>query len=296
MPRKPSTPKPRPTAEQRSLRRGEGFIEERQTKAGEPRYLARWLDAGKWRGRTFRTLDDAEDHLRAVARGKRTGRYQGESDLTVAELVGAYIQRGRHRWAANTVATYDLLLRRQIAPHLGSVRASELTPARVQRWLDQRTGEVSASILQTARTVLSGAYREAVRLGTVPLNPVTGTKAPARQRRAATTWTPAEIGRVLEAAKDDAGLYARYLVALTTGIRPGELRALMWEDIDLEAGVLTVRRTMTRDAAFHHVVGSTTKTGRSRSIALMPETVEALKHHRAEQRKRQLAAVAWAPC
>jgi integrase len=267
---------------------------ERTTATGAARYQARWFDGTRWRAKTFATADEAEDHLRGIGRRKRGGRYAPETDLTVAELVAAYLDRGAHRWTANTVATYALLLRTQIAPWLGSARATELTPARVQAWLDRRTGQVSASVLGTARTVLSGAYREAVRLGMVAVNPVTGTQPPARPRRQATTWTPVQIGRVLDAARADVALYARYLVALTTGVRPGELRALMWADVDLDAGVLTVRRTMTRDARFRHVVGATTKTGRSRTVALTAEAVDALRAHRAAQNARRLAAPAWA--
>lgn len=278
----------------RQIRRGDGYITERTTAAGETRYQCRWHDGERWRAKTFADPDDAEDHLRAIGRRKRRGTYTAETALTVAELVDAYLERGRQRWSTNTVATYRLLARRQIGPNLGSIRATELTPARVQRWIDTLAADgLSAAVIENARTVLGGACREAVRLGALPTDPVAGTRVPARKRTKKITWSAAEVGRVLAATKGDVWLHAYYATALTTAMRPGELRALRWGDIDLEAGVATVQRTMTRGEDYRHRIGETTKTGRTRTVALPPETVAALRAHRRDQAARRLAAPAW---
>ncbi len=276
----------------RQIRRGDGHIVTRETQSGTT-YQARWWDGPKRRAKTFATEEQAEDHLRTVGRGKRAGTYAGESDLTVGELVTTYIQRGRYRWSTNTVATYTLLCKRQIGPHLGTRRATSLTPAEVQHWLDTLTDAVSPAVVENARTVLSGACREAVRLGILATNPVTGTTAPARDRVHRVTWNDAQVRRVLDTTRDDARLYAMYLVALTTGIRPGELRALMWDDLDIDTGVMTCQRTMTRTDTFRHIVGGTTKTKRVRSIAIPVVTMDALRACRADQRRRRLAADHW---
>lgn len=282
------------TRDRTGIRRGDGYMTERTRADGTVVYQARWFDGTSWRAKTFATADDAEDHLRGIGRRKRGGRYAPETDLTVAELVAAYLDRGAHRWTANTVATYTLLAERQIGPHLGRVRVTELTPARVQRWLDDLTGTLSASVIENARTVLSGAYREAVRLGMVAVSPVTDTRAPARPRTSKPTWTAEQAAAVLATVRDDPLYHALYRVALTTGVRPGELRALMWDDLDAARGVLTVRRSMTRTEHFRHVVGDETKTRRTRAIALPEPTLAALRVHRNDQRRRQLAAPAWA--
>ena len=277
----------------RPIRRGDGFVETRQRQRG-PVYVARWHDGDRWRAKTFADEDDAYDHLRAQGRKRRRGQSTAVSDLTVAELLDDYLDRGRHRWTANTVATYRLIVARHIVPHLGGVRIVDLTPAQVQRWIDRRTGQVSASVLQSARTILSGAFRDAVRLGQVATNPVTGTHAPARRHVQRATWDAGDIRAVLATVAGDVLMHAWYLVALTTGMRPGEVRALMWEDIDFDRGIITVRRTMTRDEDFRHTVGTTTKTRRGRSVAIPAVTVTALAAHRDDQRQRQAVAPAWA--
>lgn len=64
------------------------------------------------------------------------------------------------------------------------------------------------------------------------------------------------------------------LIALRTGLRLGELRALRWQDVNLVAGKLRVRQAVAGD-----VLG-TPKSGRAREVPLSPETVKALKAHR----------------
>lgn len=289
---------------QRSLRRGDGFIETRTTKRGEPRWQARWHDGVKWRAKTFRSEDEAEAHLQDIGRSRRAGRYTPESDLTVAEAVSEYIERGKMRWSSNTVATYSLLHKGQIAPHLGKVRLTELTPRRVQHWLDQLAVKVvrhpsgerrtlSPAVIENARTVLSGACKEAMQLGVIAANPVSGTRAPARKRTGKVTWTPDEIATVLEHVADDVRYHAYYLVALTTAMRPGEIRALKWGDIDFDTGVITCQRTMTRDDTYHHKIGDTTKTGRARPIAVPETTITALRTLRSDQLQRRLRADVW---
>jgi integrase len=81
-----------------------------------------------------------------------------------------------------------------------------------------------------------------------------------------------EAERLVSAA--DGEWKTMVLVALRTGLRLGELRALRWQDVDLVAGRLRVRQAVAED-----ILG-TPKSGRAREVPLSPETVKALKTHR----------------
>lgn len=286
------------------IKRGNGYITERTGSDNETRYQARWFDGTRWRAKTFRQLEQAEDHLRDIGRAKRADRYTPESDITVAEIVTEYIARGEHRWSTNTVATYRLLAKQHITPHIGTLRIVTLTTRQVQHWLDTLTSkrirhpkgekrELSPAVIENARTVLSGACKEAMQLGVIPANPVSGTRAPSRQRSLKVIWTAEDIRAVLSVVAADPLYRAYYLVALTTGMRPGELRALQWHDIDTNEGIITCQRTMTRTADYKHMIGDSTKTGRARSIAVPASTLEALKKWRRTQNERRLQADAW---
>jgi integrase len=76
---------------------------------------------------------------------------------------------------------------------------------------------------------------------------------------------------------------ALYVLAITTGLRRGELLGLRWDDADLEQGTLRVGRSLVREGGRYTLGETKTKRGRRR-VNLTPRTVNALKAHR----KRQL--------
>lgn len=89
--------------------------------------------------------------------------------------------------------------------------------------------------------------------------------------------TTEQVKMMFEAGRGDR-LEALYLLAVTTGLRQGELLGLKWEDVDLEAGTLQVRRTLT--TAKGGPVLSTPKTkGSRRTVKLSPTALEALRSH-----------------
>ena len=124
-------------------------------------------------------------------------------------------------------------------------------------------------------------------------NPCSGVRAPADHRieRAARILTPQEVSGILEAAAaDDARLgrsFGAPLIALLfgTGLRPGEALALPWgpEGLDLEAGVVRVRRSLDRvrdkETGTFAFVAPKTRTSR-REVPVRPSDVALLKRHR----------------
>jgi integrase len=96
----------------------------------------------------------------------------------------------------------------------------------------------------------------------------------------------AEITTVIEAAKP-LGLYAPVLVALTTGVRRGELLALRGSDIDLKGSTLTVNQSLERiKGRYEFKAPKTEKSGRT--ISLPSETVRALREHYTTQLEQRL--------
>ena len=77
-------------------------------------------------------------------------------------------------------------------------------------------------------------------------------------------------------------LEALYVLALNTGMRQGELLALKWDDVDLERGVLRVRRTLTREGGSYAFGEPKTKKSR-RTIRLTTGAVQLLRDHLSRQ-------------
>lgn len=257
-------------------------ITARANRDGTTSYIVRWVDrergARVWRSRSFRDREEAEDFWHEVATTKRRGTYRSPDALTVGEMVEDYLARGARRWQPATVATYRERARHYIVPPLGHVRLDRLTTVQVQRWVDglDRAG-LAASTIGAAHTVLSGALAEAVRLGLVARNVASGVRLPAVGGTKGQAWTAQEARAVLAEVAAQPRWHALYQVALTTGVRPGELRALRWEDVDWERASLRVRRTVAKAADGGYTVRAGTKTGPGRTVPLALPALAALR-------------------
>lgn len=281
------------------VRRGDGHISTRQTKNGEIRYRARWREieaSGKQalKSKTFTDRESAEDHLRTIGREIRAGKYTPESRMTVGEAVEDYLRRGKGRWSTNTYASYRQVAKTRVIPHLGSIRLSELTTWQVQDWIDHLTAcKYKPSSVRNSRIVLLGTCKDATRLGILKTNPVVGTQMPKRVKRPPTIWSSSDVAAIMEAVKDDPVMSGIYAVGLTTGMRPGEIRNLKWKHIDFSDRTILCEVSVTRDENFQQIEGSTTKTQRSRYIALTDAAAKALERVRKDQVERRLKAEKW---
>src|SRR5215217_6739618 len=102
-------------------------------------------------------------------------------------------------------------------------------------------------------------------------------------RRVTNPWYVLALS--LEAARGNR-LEALYVLAVTAGLRIGELLGLKWEDVDIERGVLHVRRTLS--TAKSGPTFTTPKNEKGRSIKLTTRAVDSLKSHRAAQSAERL--------
>jgi integrase len=140
-------------------------------------------------------------------------------------------------------------------------------------------------VLHIHRT-LSQALDHAVRIGVLFKNPARQVKPPRPPSREIKILDKSEIATVIEAAKS-VGLYAPVLVAVSTGVRRGELLGLRWSDIDLKAATLTVNQSLERIKGKH--VFKSPKTQKSRrTISLPSETLKALREHYTSQLEERL--------
>ena len=89
--------------------------------------------------------------------------------------------------------------------------------------------------------------------------------------------SPDEARKLLETARGN-HLEALYVLAVHTGMRQGELLGLKWGDVDLESGVIRIRRTLTRNKGRLVLGEPKTKCSR-RTVRLTDKAVQALREH-----------------
>jgi integrase len=208
-----------------------------------------------------------------------------------ADGVGAMVGQLLDRWleecerldlSPTTIRTYKAQITKTIRPRLGKVKLSQLTA----RHLDDLYGAMkdagnSPKTIRNHHAILSAALHQGVRWGWVRTNVADQAKPPRVAHRRVTAPSVEVVQQVIEeAGRRDPRLAPLLMLAALTGMRRGELCALRWSDVDLTKGVIDVSRSLVV------VVGGTseksTKTDRSRNVALDPVGIALLTAHRAK--------------
>jgi integrase len=243
-------------------------------------WVAQLSIGGRGRRRYVRrTKPNRREALAALAELRDEQHPPSATRVTVGAFLEAWIRSARNLRPA-TQHAYANAIAYHLAPVIGDVRLAELSPLDVERMLAVVGQSVGAKTLRNVHAVLRRALTMAVRQGLLTRNVagrefVDAPRVPAEEPRALSVD---EVHRLLDAAKGDR-LEALFVTALGTGLRQGELLGLAWEDLDLAAGRISVRRELVRRDGRYQRVELKTPQSR-RAVPLSPSVVEALAAHR----------------
>ncbi|MCX4859635.1 tyrosine-type recombinase/integrase [Streptomyces canus] len=221
-----------------------------------------------------------------------------------------------HQLRENTHTRYTACVNRHLIPGLGKKKLTKLTAKDVRTWLNQlrttcqccmrgldarrdqprccASGQCCRKLLSPLtltyiHSVLKSALEHAVREEEIPRNVArnvrTGTPRPRR-------FEPltADEARQFLTTTNEHRLHALFELALHTGLRKGELLGLRWEDLYLDTGTATVRRTLQRTTAGGLTTLPTKTRASERRIALPTRCLHSLKHHHEQQKREHEAA------
>lgn len=187
-----------------------------------------------------------EDARGAVRRGtmcaptQRTVQEAAEEWLAGARE-GTIRNRSGNAYKPSAIRGYERALRNRILPTLGHLRLSAVTRNHVQDLAERMLADdLAPSTVLNAVNPLQAIFRRAVKRGEVAVNPTVDLDLPRPDGRRDRIASPAEARRLLDALPDEQR--ALWATAFYAGLRRGELRALRWSDVDLDAGLLRVER------------------------------------------------------
>jgi integrase len=146
----------------------------------------------------------------------------------------------------NTRKLYGSLYSKHIEPHFGQEKLCDIGRFDVQEFVSMKEKHgYSPQTVAHLRDVLSKMFGTAVLWGWLDENPTKGTTLPPMERkRVPRVLNFEEIARVIEKLREPARTL--FALGITLGLRIGELLGLKLEDVDLRAGVLYVRRSISR--------------------------------------------------
>jgi integrase len=206
----------------------------------------------------------------AVARGV----YVPPTRMTVKAFLEEWLPSAEARLRPGAYDACELHVRRYIVPRIGDLPLQGLTRNRVQRLY----------AVHNIHSTLCRALADAVRNHLVAHN---AAEAAHRQPDSPEqlTWTARQVHVFLDAVATDR-LYALWRLAVTTGLRRGELVGLRWRDVDFAAGRIAVIQQRAKGGGAVSAGPTKTKRGR-RLVSLDDTTLAALKQHREAQDKEK---------
>jgi len=258
--------------------KGEGSVYAETREGRQKRYVAQLsLGDGKYHRRRFPGTKEGKAEAVAYIRATTAHAAPGRTSR-LSDYLASWIAAVEKSLAPATLRRYEQICRLWLVPRLGSKRLDRLTVGDVRSYLfDLPLHERTVS---HHRAVLRKALNDAIVEGLITRNVAALVKPPTIPQTEA-RWLSGDELRVLFDATEGARLHALWVLAGTTGLRSAELLGLSWSDIDLDAGGLSVRRTL------HRSVGGWSlrppKTRATRHVPLTDYAVWALREHRRRQ-------------
>ena len=200
--------------------------------------------------------------------------------MTLQEYISFWQETyDKHQSRPTTYAAHNYVFKNHILPGLGDIPLSELTSEMIGDFLEERrrfgnhrpgSSGLGEETMRHIHRLLQQCLDQAMRDGLIGDNPARAFHYSKPKKVNADVLTPLEMEDYLDAA-ERLGYLPMFMLALTTGLRQGELIALKWSDLDIENRTLTIaeNRAVVRRELVEY--GS-----RTRTIALTPEVIDLL--------------------
>jgi integrase len=262
---------------------GEGSISQRK----DGRWMAS-VSLGDGTRKHFLGHSWADAHALMVAFQK--SQQDGVPVITERQTVRQYLLAWQESTASSrkprTNVRYEELVRVHVLPAIGQTQLTKLTTQQLQSIYAGLGKKLAPSTVRQVHAILHKALRQAAQWGSIVRDPAAYLEAPRVPRVETQVLSSVQVRAFLDAAAGSR-FEALFVLAVTSGMREGELLGLRWCDVNLDEGVLQVRHQMQRlNSKWGFVEPKSAKS--RRTIVLNSMAVEALHRHRAKQAAERL--------
>ena len=285
---------------------GEGNIRKRKDGRWEGRYTAGVdPETGKPIAKSVlaRTQRECKEKLQKAMEELEKIDITKRRDYTVGEWAQLWYENyAKPSVRASTAAYYKNYIDQHIVPRIGDIKLTSLTTlqiqkfynetkahGRVQRYENMDDLSLSNKTIRGLHTMLRQCLEQAVTERLIPYNPANGCRLPKKEKKKMQIIPPEKIRDYLKAA-EEWGVLPMFYLELSTGLRRGELVALLWSDLNLQTKTLTVSKSVSRGKG--ELVVTEPKTENSvREIYLSDEAIrEQLVERQAARLRRKKRA------
>ena len=273
--------------------KGEGSVSQRKDGCWEARLT---LSDGRRKSFYGKTRQEVTRRLAAAQADQAKGLPVAAEKQTVEQYLSSWLEVMKNQLDSSSFRRYQNQVRLHLVPALGSIKLAHLTAQQIQLFYTRKVESLSPNTVRHIHAVFHHALKEAVRLSLLPRNPADLVRIPRAARRETQTLTEQQMTTLLASLTEDR-FFALYALALTTGMREGELLGLRWQDIDWRQRLLHVTQAVQE--------GQNIATGKKRyqlaepktrrhPVALSEYAITALLAHQQRQvEERALVGAAW---
>lgn len=266
-----------------------GSIRKRKDGTYEGRYTGPDGKQHSVYGKTQKAVGEA---LRAKQHEVDTGSWLEPSTMTMNQWFDTWLRDYQGHTTGRTVETYKAVIDKHMRPAFGEVKVAAFSPVHVRRLVSDMTKSgKSPATIKHARGILSACLNCAIEAGMRNDNPVVKVKPP-RQVKPEFAIIDRDMFSAFVAAAGQTNVGSALVFLLLTGLRAGELRALRWSDVDLDAATMRVERQLRQVNASDRRIGPP-KDGSARTVYLTAPAVALLRQQRKDQAAARLAAAEW---
>lgn len=255
---------------------------------------------GKYKARTRRfegTYTQAKAALREFIDEVEGDRVQGKTTYTFEEYAERYLKR---RELNKEIAATTLERQRQLFKaanmHIGKANLAAITPTMLDDMYIAMLGGDTLSGKPSGGSYVNGihdnitlVFQQAVKEEILVTNPCDKANPPKMDTKAKRALSPTQAHKFIEALDPEPDRECAYLLAITMGLRRGEICGLSWGDIDFDRRVADIRHSYDY---MGNLKATKTKAG-TRVLPLSDKTIQVLKAHKEAQFKRYARTNQW---
>ncbi|MBA2677373.1 MAG: tyrosine-type recombinase/integrase [Ktedonobacteraceae bacterium] len=263
----------------------EGTITKREDGRWEARVS---LPDGKRKCYYGKSKEEVQKKLKQAIRDVDSGLPPPNDKETVEQYLTAWLATVKHQVKTSSFHCYDNSIRIHVVPSLGKHHLSKLTPQHVQQFYTQKLESgLSSTTVRQIHLILHRALKDAQRMGMIQRNVTEMVRPPRTRKVEMKTLDERQAALFVEAANGER-LEALFVLAITTGMRQGELLGLRWQDVDIDKGILHVRQALYISRGIIYLTEPKTKNSR-RTIHLTKVAIYALRKYRIQYLQEAMA-------
>ena len=276
---------------------GEGSIYRSNDPTRKKRWIAQiTLENGKKKMSYHSTQREASAALRKMLSDLEQGTLITARSQSVKAYFEQWLQAKRLELKAGTYQYYRQYSEWYILPAIGHLKLTKLTDGHIQGLYADLLKRISPNTTRLVHRILRTALGDACRQRKIIVNPCQTVTLPRQEKSEMSFLTPGQSQRLLATAKGHP-LECLLTLAITTGMRQGELLALKWSDIDWSLKTVHVVRSLSyrnpNGDGFQFREEEPKTASSRRTIPLPAIAFEALKEHRKQQLEARLSMPGW---